>query len=355
MSDERLSVFMAPDYSDSNPYQTALIEAIETHEVDITPIEVEGLAPLLSAWRRNGQPDVVHLHWLHKFIIPSGQSTLLSLVLSVRLLFVILVLRVRGIAIIWTVHNVLDHERTAPRIETLTRHTVARLADRIIVHCDQAKSIITDAYRLPPTVAEQIIVIPHGNFEGHYGTPNRVEHQTDLVFLYFGMIRPYKNVPTLIETFRELEAQDVHLDVVGSPWSEELAAEIRAAAGDDDRITLELSFVPDEDVADYFERADAVVLPFDRVLTSGSAILAMTFGRPVVAPAYGCLPELLGEFGGILYDETTDRALYRALEKASGDPELLARMGARNRRVATHLDWASIGERTVKAYRSAHI
>ena len=355
MSDGRTTVFMAPDYSKSNPYQTALIEAVETHDVDVVPIDVEGVAPIMAAWRRHGRPDVVHVHWLHKFIVPAGGSILLCLALSIRLILSLFILRMRGVAIVWTVHNVLDHERTAPRLEALTRHVAARLADRIIVHCDRAESIIVDAYKLPSVVRERVIVIPHGNYDGHYGSVEPERTPSELVFLYFGMIRPYKNVPTLIDTFRELDRSDVRLQVVGNPWNEELAADIRAAAGNDDRVHLELSFVPDEEVAGYFERADAVVLPFDRVLTSGSAILAMTFGRPVIAPAHGCLPELIGEYGGILYDGDGDAPLGRALREAIADPEALVRMGERNRRVAAQLDWQTVGRRTVAAYRTAGV
>ena len=43
-------------------------------------------------------------------------------------------------------------------------------------------------------------------------------------------------------------------------------------------------FVPDGEVQHYLLAADAVVLPFKEILTSGSAMLALSFGRPVVAP-----------------------------------------------------------------------
>lgn len=48
--------------------------------------------------------------------------------------------------------------------------------------------------------------------------------------------------------------------------------------------------------------ADAVVLPFENVLSSGLALLAMTFGRGLVAPEIGCVEALLNPGGGIGYD-----------------------------------------------------
>ena len=69
----------------------------------------------------------------------------------------------------------------------------------------------------------------------------------------------------------------------------------------------------------YLRAADAVVLPYKDVLTSGSAILAMTFGQPVIAPAIGCLPESLGAEGTILYDPSTPDGLERALRGRDDD------------------------------------
>ncbi len=67
-------------------------------------------------------------------------------------------------------------------------------------------------------------------------------------------------------------------------------------------MTLALETIPDDQMQVYLRAADAVVLPYRDVLSSGSAILAMTFGQPVIAPAIGCLPESLGSEGTILYD-----------------------------------------------------
>ena len=41
-----------------------------------------------------------------------------------------------------------------------------------------------------------------------------------------------------------------------------------------------------------FSAADLVVLPFSDIMHSGSAILALSFNKPVLVPARGSLPEL---------------------------------------------------------------
>ena len=65
--------------------------------------------------------------------------------------------------------------------------------------------------------------------------------------------------------------------------------------------------------------ADVVVLPFAQVLTSSRRLTpALSFGKPVIAPRMGCLPELLTDDLGILYNPGDPQALGRALEAIRG-------------------------------------
>jgi glycosyltransferase involved in cell wall biosynthesis len=112
------------------------------------------------------------------------------------------------------------------------------------------------------------------------------------VALYFGSIRAYKNVTLLIGQFRRLENPDFLLLVVGAPATQKLEEEIVEASGGDGRIRLTLEFVKDEAVQLYFNAADFVVLPFIENWNSSSAILALSFNRPVLVPAIGSITEL---------------------------------------------------------------
>ena len=95
--------------------------------------------------------------------------------------------------------------------------------------------------------------------------------------------------------------------------------------------------------------ADAAVLPFRDILTSGSAILALSHGRPVIAPAMGCLPGTLPADATFLYDPDADGALADAMRQAAAAD--LAVMGARARAYAETIDWGPIAEQTAALYR----
>ncbi len=80
----------------------------------------------------------------------------------------------------------------------------------------------------------------------------------------------------------------------------------------------------------------------------------MSHGKPVIAPRLGCIPEVLGEEGGFLFDprdgDGLGHAPYRgALATPRAD---LHAMGALNRSVCDGLDWDGIARQLVAVYRS---
>lgn len=357
-ADEPLRVFHSPDYTDSNPYQCGLERGLAGESVELVPVSADGLVPLLRAVRDEGRPDVVHLHWLHRFIdVDRPGGPVIATILAARTLLEIAILRLLGIPVVWTVHNVISHERRVPRIERAFRRLAARLVDALVVHCEDARDIVAENYRLRTT--DRIAVIPHGSFAPFYAhsidqtdAREAIDEPTDEpILLFFGLIRRYKRVPELIETFSSLSVSEGRLLVVGNPWNAELRESVEAAAAGVSNVETTLEFVPEDEVPTYLSAADAVVLPYDDILTSGSAILGVTFGRAVIGPRRGCLPSLLGEGGGVTYDPAEPDGLRTALQTALADRTQLRRMGERNQRVADRLTWDRIGRRTAHLYR----
>jgi glycosyltransferase involved in cell wall biosynthesis len=356
------TVHFVPDYTDENPYQDLLADALRRDGVTVRVRESGGgPLPLLRGALKPEIPDIVHVHFLHQFLTPADVkwSRLIGLVMALRTLFELVVLRLLGVSIVWTAHDLLDHERRTVGIERLTKHVFVRLlVSDVIVHCEAAKDLVVDCYRLPTRLTETMTVVPHGTFGGDY--PDRVSKRTarerlDLpgetfVFAFFGTIKPYKNVTTLVETFAKLDGGP-HLLIAGNPETPALEREVTDAASGLDRVRTTLEFVPDDDVQLYMRAADVVVLPFrtdDRsVLTSGSVLLAMSFGRPVVAPDLGCISAYLGS-GGFVYEPHATAGLEAAMRSAM-EADVSAR-GACAARRAEALDWDSVATRTRAVY-----
>jgi glycosyltransferase involved in cell wall biosynthesis len=171
------------------------------------------------------------------------------------------------------------------------------------------------------------------------------------MLLFLGDVRGYKGTGELVRAFRDVGGTAARLVVAGRASDPAIERSLRDAAAVDPRIRPHLGYVPDEEIGGYLRAADAAVLPFRDILTSGSAILALTFGLPLVAPALGCLPETVPPDGGFLYDPDAPDGLVDALRRVLGAD--LAPMGAAATARAVELDWGPIAARTAELYRRA--
>jgi glycosyltransferase involved in cell wall biosynthesis len=169
------------------------------------------------------------------------------------------------------------------------------------------------------------------------------------VVLFFGRVRKYKGVPEFVAAFRKARRDEVYLVIAGSCSDADLKAEIRSSAGDDHRIRLYLKSIEDADVAPLFRVADIAVVPFERTLTSGSVVLAMTMGKPLLLPEAARIFDLVDE-GGIFYRSLEE--IPTILDKLRDDTIL--EMGKRNRERSLELDWNRIGELTTNAYEGRY-
>lgn len=359
-----MDVLMMPDYSSGNPYQRQLGEVLESNGVSVTLSKGESFTVIFDGFRvlpvlgclYQERPAILHLHWVYPFTI--GPYRWLTLAKGVQFLFELLAARLFGVTIVWTVHNLWEHERRSPRLDRFYRRVIVRFCDRIVVHCESAREQVVDAYDLSARQREKITVIPHGNYvECYPEETSRDEARSQLgldhdetVFLYFGRIREYKNVPELVTAFKRLDTDDARLLVVGNPRNKAVADRITARIGPDDNIKTEFSFVPEDEVQVYMRAADVVTLPFSDLLTSGSTMLAMSFGKPVVVPGIGCVDELITGDCGFTFDPGADGDLQATLERAlEADLETV---GRNNYERATAFSWDPIGDETAKMYRS---
>ncbi len=350
----RLRVVFLPQWF-GNPYQRLLDEHLSALGV-LTgrfPQDVWSITKGLFKIR----PHILHLHWLHPFYETAGKRrSWLRLLFSLK---AFLILRLLGVRIVWTAHNLEHHEAKNQRIDRVCNRWVVRLAGGIIVHSESARKRLMDRFKLED--GSRIAVIPHGHYISSYKndiTREEARRRLDLpehrtVFLFFGQIRPYKGVLELVEAFHNLESDDAHLIIAGKPLSQASTQTVHDAIASHANVTFHPGFVPDDDVQVYMNASDAFVLPYRDVLTSGAALLAMSFGQACIAPATACFTELLDDTGALLYDPEDEGALCGAMEHCVQRHGELAEMGRHNLRLAKQLDWTTIAQRTLDLYRQA--
>jgi glycosyltransferase involved in cell wall biosynthesis len=326
-----------------NPYNALLYEAIV--RLGVTVDEA-------SVWRViRAQHDVLHIHWPeYVFNAPTLAKAVAK---SVGCVLLLSGLRVRKTRVVWTIHNLHAHERWHTRLETRMWRWFVRHVDGYI-----ALSAVGEAAalaRYPELERRPGFVIPHGHYRDEY--PDEVSREaardalglprSARVVAFLGALRPYKNVPALLAAFRGLPGDDWRLVVAGQPLNDGLRTEIERGAGDDGRIRLDLAFVPRDQVQLYARAADLLVFPYRDILNSGSALLALSFDRPILVPDRGAMAELrrgVGDEWVRTYDgELTTATLGDAVAWAEATPRDAARL-------LRDLDWDEIARQTVDAY-----
>jgi glycosyltransferase involved in cell wall biosynthesis len=261
-----------------------------------------------------------------------------------------------GIKIVWTVHNLKNHENRHVRLEIFFTSLLSRVCNAIIAHCETAKREIQRVFGVKN--GDKIAVIPIGNYLNYYdNTISQDEARkrlglssSDLVFLFIGLIRPYRGIPELIEAFQQLNTNDAKLIIAGRPNNSYTAEQIKEKAKGNGNIQLRLEFIPDDEIQVYMNAADVVVLPYRDVFTSSGIILAMSFAKAVIAPAIGCIPDTLDEFGSLLYEPNEKDGLLKALSQITTYHVNLEKMGNHNLKLAESLDWDRIANLTREVY-----
>ncbi len=358
MSDDTLTVLFTSG-SDENPYHNLLFKHLE--EIGVEPIREQKplFLPLTRAVLRNDNIDAIHLGWLYEFYMVREftPSSILNTIITVGRTFWfcidLLLVRLLGTRLVWTVHNKYHHERYYPRVEKVLNVIVANTVHALTVKCGAAKDTISRLYRVRD--GSKFTVIPDGNYIDAY--PNEVgqdeaREQLDIgdefVYLYFGQIRPYKGVEQLIEAFQSIEDEDVALWIVGNPKTDIIRERISSKALKDNRIHMKLEYVPDEDIQYYMNAADVVVFPYQDILNSGSVYLGLSFGKPIIAPAIGCIPETIPPENDLLYDSATEDGLLNMLREARISS--LGDINRTNREKAKKLGWDNSAKKYAQLY-----
>lgn len=305
-----------PDYRATNPFQDMLYSAAG----DIVPVAVKQPAEVADAPRFGPNPGVFHLHWTATILGPA-QTEAQARWLRGRFVESLDALKARGGRVLWTIHNILPHECRYPEIECELAQQIADRADAIHVMCEATIGAAAPFYRLP---RDRTHVIPHPSYVGVY--PNDIDQAAararlkladDVpVLLCLGQVRPYKGLERLIDAFAEASSKepDLRLIVAGKPGRFTGVKPLMERCTAQPGVTTVFEEIPDDDLQLYFNACDVVVLPHAQVLNSGLAMLALSFGRPVVAPRTGCLEALVTPDIGTQFDpDGRDLAMALAL------------------------------------------
>lgn len=220
------------------------------------------------------QPDLVIYQWWTTFWAPAT-SWLIHKLNKARINTKILI------------HNAYPHESTwlDKRLTVWALHGGRSFVTMAEIQAENLRSALRSQVEIvttPHPVYKQFPVSGLSKVEVRKknGIPLEVP-----VALFFGFVRPYKGLGTLIEAMKLLKSKgsNIHLLVAGEFWDDQDAYENQIAElGVQDMVTIRSGYIPETEASQFFETADFFVAPYLTGTQSGSVKVAMSYGLPII-------------------------------------------------------------------------
>jgi beta-1,4-mannosyltransferase len=249
------------------------------------------------SWLPSGlfAPKVILLHW------PDELFTATNAFAHAKALFKLAMLnlakQVSGVRLVWLVHETHPHDQG--RTARWSTKAFLKTLDGAI-YLSHASKLAGEA-DIPELKQVPSVVTRHGHYRFDMERPPQPRRKPSrtLDLVYFGQIRPYKNLDGLIRAASGFAPDEIRVKIIG--WSKDphftrLLSDLAAAAP---AVTLDIrnALIPQADLETALDECDGVVLPYRNILNSGAALFALSRNRPVMAPRLGTLPELQAEVG----------------------------------------------------------
>jgi beta-1,4-mannosyltransferase len=310
----------------SNPYTALLAQSVDLPGVELS----------LFSWRHAllRRVDVMHVQWPEAIVRHPNRFR--NALRSAAGLAFLAKKRLSGTTLLWTVHNLHPHESRG-WLEKLFLRWFYRSVDHRIYINNSAENV-----EGPSTT------ILHGSYKSWYGdAPTRSEAKSGVLF--FGFVRPYKGLESLLAAIEESADSTMRLKIVGRPTSAEYGDSIVARAEALKQVQLDFRRLSDAELAAEVRAAEVVVLPYRQMYNSGALLMALSLGTHVLAPETPANSSLQDEFGedwltlfrGQLSSTDLENAFTLARRHLPGDSVDMA-----------HREWPDIGRRHVDLYRA---
>ena len=283
----------------------------------------------------NIKPDVIHITIKHAWLIPT--------------LFFL-----KKIPIVTTIHDVKNHPGDGndflSLLGAISLWMLKRFSDKLFVHGNKLKNeLIKEG-----VYENKITIIPHGDYSffTKYKKDNIKEENA---ILFFGRVLEYKRIDYLIkaEPLITKNFHDIKIIIAGRGDFSKYGNMIEQ--NHKKKFEIINKFIPDEQVADIFQKSKIVVLPYIEASQSGVIPIAYAFKKPVVATSVGSIPEIVDDgVTGFIVPPKDAKILAEAIIRLLGDEKLRKEMGENAyKKMKEELSWDKIADQTIEVYKKA--
>ncbi len=210
--------------------------------------------------------------------------------------------------------NVIPHEHR-PGDKALTRFFLKPIHGFI----SMSKAVMQDLSLFNTSKPRKLCLHP---LYDNYGDPIRRKEalellnlpQDNLYLLSFGLVRKYKGLDLLIRALASPELAHLPLKLIVAGEFYDNFDQYRKLVDDlgvSDKVIMDNTFIPNDEVVRYFCAADLVVQPYRDATQSGVTQVAYHFDKPMVVTNVGALPEMVPDGkAGYVVDPDPERIAF---------------------------------------------
>ena len=293
------------------------------------------------------QPDYVIVRYWHPYF-------------AICLGFICSFLRKKSIFIIAWIDNVDPHE-SFPLQKYLTTYFL-NYCDAFVVMSESVKNNLLNYNQNKP-----IVVSPHPIYNvfgdliskniarKNIGIPEVSIKNNDKYILFFGLVRKYKGLDLLLEAlaFDEIRNLKINLIIAGEFYeSKSKYLKLINKLNIRDSVLLYDSYIPNNEVANFFCASDIVVQPYLSATQSGVSMVAYNFNKPMILSNVGGLSEYVNSNEDGYLVDLRPNAIVEALEDFYVQNREDA-FSAKVKNKKNEYSWATLGNNFNKLYNDS--
>lgn len=298
--------------------------------------------PSKGGWLSKDHFNIFKLFKLIKEVNPDVIHVSGSYVWVIGLFFF---LKINKYPVVITLHDIHVHEGEDSLISRITNYFYLKIADCIFVHGENLKKeLLKRGFD-----ENNVSVIKHGDYSFFTKYSNE-KVQEDGSILFFGRIEDYKGLKYLLKAIPLIkkEIDDINIIIAGRG---DLTKYNELIEGNKN-LEIINEYISDDLVAELFQRASVVAMPYVEGSQSGIIPIAYSFKKPVVVTDVGSIPEVVDEgITGFIVPPRDVDALAEALLTILKNDDLRKKMGINcYKKMEKELSWDIIAKRTIAVY-----
>tara|TARA_R110002124_G_scaffold261859_2_gene427832 strand:+ start:3746 stop:4762 length:1017 start_codon:yes stop_codon:yes gene_type:complete len=255
---------------------------------------------------------LLHYHWLEF-------QDLKSMMGMPWKLLCILLFKLFGGTLVWTVHNLEPHDQKWLPAHLKMHRWMGKKSDAVHIHCSSSADLVSKKFAVNKV---KLYTYPHPLFPAkeiqksesiefiNRKFKSDIKYETP-VLLFFGNISEYKRIENILDIIED-EKFNVQVLIAGpiKKGQKTLLNRLKVRSKEQDYITLIPDFISDQETPYLFGASDLCFFNYKKILTSGAVAMALSYKKSIIAPDIGCLSELNSYSNVQLFSSELEKKAY---------------------------------------------